>query len=69
MSKTQEKALRITLVRSPIGYEKSQGETARALGLRRLNASVVRKDDPTIRGQVYKIRHLVEVEEVEEGAK
>jgi large subunit ribosomal protein L30 len=62
---SKEKAIRITLVRSPIGYEKSQGETARALGLRRLNASVVKPDVPSVRGMVYKIRHLVEVTEVE----
>ena len=60
--KTAPKQIRITLVRSPIGYEKSQGETAKALGLRRLNASVVKEDSPTVRGQVYKIRHLVEVQ-------
>lgn len=62
------KSLRITLVKSPIGYEKSQGETARALGLRKLHASVVRPDNSTVRGMIFKIRHLVEVEEIEEGA-
>jgi large subunit ribosomal protein L30 len=57
--------LQITLVRSPIGYEKSQGETAKALGLRRLHATVVKPDVPTVRGQIFKIQHLVQVEEVE----
>ncbi|MBZ0276894.1 MAG: 50S ribosomal protein L30 [Anaerolineae bacterium] len=61
----KQKALRITLVKSPIGYEKSQGATARSLGLRRMNATVVHNDTPQIRGMVYKIRHLVTVEEVE----
>ena len=58
-----EKNIRIKLVRSPIGYEKSQGETARALGLHKLNETVVKPDSPSVRGMVWKIRHLVEVEE------
>jgi large subunit ribosomal protein L30 len=61
----KEKVLRITLVKSAIGFEKSQGETARALGLRKLHTSVVKPDNSTVRGMVWKIRHLVEVEEVE----
>lgn len=56
--------LRITLVRSTIGRPSDQERAARSLGLRRLNQSVLRKDDPSIRGTVNKIRHLVEVEEV-----
>ena len=60
------KQLKITLVRSPIGYEKSQRRTAESLGLRKLNASTVQKDNPQIRGMIHKIRHLVEVVEVDE---
>jgi large subunit ribosomal protein L30 len=60
-----EKKLKITLVRSPIGYEKSQGATVRSLGLRRMNSTVVQKDNPQIRGMIYKIRHMVRVEEIE----
>jgi len=56
--------LRITLVRSTIGRPKDQGATVKSLGLRRINHTVERLDDPTTRGMVYKIRHLVEVEEV-----
>ncbi len=59
-----EKQLKVTLVKSPIGYEKSQGETARALGLRKMHASVVVKDIPSVRGMINKIIHLVSVEEV-----
>ncbi len=59
--------LRITLVRSPIGYEKSQGETVKALGLRRMHYSVVREDTPTVRGQINKIRHLIQVDELKEA--
>lgn len=54
--------LKITLKRSPIGYEKSQGATARALGLNKRGATVTRPDNPAVRGMVTKISHLVEVE-------
>jgi large subunit ribosomal protein L30 len=56
--------LRITWVKSSIGYSESQKATIRALGIRRLGQSVERPDNPSIRGMVHKIRHLVEVEEV-----
>jgi large subunit ribosomal protein L30 len=56
--------LRITLVRSTIGRPADQGRTVASLGLRKLNASVERPDNPSIRGMVTKIRHLVEVEEL-----
>ena len=57
------KMLRITLVRSPIGYNVKQKRTARALGLRRMNQTVEHPDVPEIRGMITKIRHLVNVEE------
>ena len=57
------KMLRITLVRSPIGYNKKQKGTVRALGLRRLNQTVEQPDAPEIRGMITKIQHLVKVEE------
>jgi large subunit ribosomal protein L30 len=56
--------LRITLVRSTIGRPGDQGRTVRALGLRRLHHTVERPDQPSIRGMVRKISHLVRVEEV-----
>ena len=58
--------IRITLVKSPIGYTKNQRATARALGLRKLNASVVKDDNDQVRGMVNSISHLLRVEEVEE---
>lgn len=61
-------ALKITLVRSPIGYNKRQKRTVEALGLRRLHQSVIQPDNPAIRGMVRKISHLVTVEEVAENA-
>ena len=56
--------LKIKLVRSTIGRPWDQERTVRALGIRRLQQTVVRPDNPSIRGMVTKIRHLVEVEEV-----
>lgn len=64
MSKRKKK-LRITLVKSPIGYSKRQKGTVRALGLRRMNQTVEKEDTPVIRGMVAKVQHLVRVEEVE----
>lgn len=58
--------LRITLVRSPIGRPPVQRRTVRALGLKRLNHSVVHRDTPEIVGMVNRIRHLVRVETSEE---
>jgi large subunit ribosomal protein L30 len=57
------KALRITLVKSPIGYSERQKRTVRALGLRRLRQSVELSDNPAVRGMITKIQHLVQVEE------
>ncbi len=56
--------LKITWKKSANGYAQDQRDTLRALGLRRLNHSVVKEDTPTVRGMVFKVRHLVEVEEV-----
>jgi large subunit ribosomal protein L30 len=61
----QTKQLKVTLVKSAIGFEKSQKETVRSLGLRRINHTVTLKDNPQIRGMIYKVRHLLTVEEVE----
>ncbi|HLB63562.1 MAG TPA: 50S ribosomal protein L30 [Anaerolineales bacterium] len=57
------KVLRITLVRSPIGYSERQKRTARALGLHRLNQTVEQADSPAVRGMISKISHLLRVEE------
>jgi large subunit ribosomal protein L30 len=61
--KATGKTLRVTLVRSPIGYSKDQKATVRALGLRRMNQTVEHNDSPAIRGMVTKIIHLVRIEE------
>ena len=58
------KTLRITWVKSAIGYRKDQKGTIRALGLRRLGDVAEHTDSPVIRGMVGKVSHLVAVEEV-----
>ncbi|WP_008339758.1 50S ribosomal protein L30 [Alicyclobacillus acidocaldarius] len=60
------KKLAIRLVHSPNGRQPVQRKTAAALGFRKLYQTVVREDTPVIRGMVNRIRHLVEVTEVEE---
>jgi large subunit ribosomal protein L30 len=57
------KTLRITLVKSPTGYDDRQRRTARALGLRRLHQTVEQADTPVIRGMIARIPHLLRVEE------
>jgi large subunit ribosomal protein L30 len=56
--------LRIQLVRSTIGYRQEQRDTVKSLGLRRLNQVVERPDTPIVRGMLFKVRHLVKVEEL-----
>jgi len=63
-SNTQTGTLRITLVKSLIGSRQEQIATAQSLGLRRINSTVERPDDPVVRGMIFKIKHLVAVEEV-----
>jgi len=59
-----EKKLRITQVRSGIGRKEVQKRTLRALGLRRMHSSVIQPDRPEIRGMIFRVSHLVQVEEV-----
>jgi large subunit ribosomal protein L30 len=57
--------LQVTQVRSSIGTKPKQRGTLRALGLRRIGASVTHDDKPEIRGMLAKVPHLVRVEEVD----
>jgi len=57
------KTIRVTLVRSPIGYPQDQKATVKALGLRRMHQTVEQVDNPAVRGMINKIIHLVQVEE------
>ena len=56
--------LKVTLVKSGIGYSQDQKRKLRSLGFRRLNQSVVHEDSGSIRGMIIKVRHLLKVEEV-----
>lgn len=62
-SQENTKTVQVTLVRSPIGYEKSQKATVKALGLTKLNQTVEQKDTPVLRGMINKVKHLVVVTE------
>lgn len=64
MPKTAEpkaRIVRITLVKSPIGYSYRHKATVRALGLRRMHQTVEHEDTPTLRGMLSKVSHLVHV--------
>ena len=65
MAKKAEKKsgekLKVTLVVSPIGFNKTQAATVQGLGLRRINHSVEVVDTPATRGMIHKVRHLVKV--------
>jgi len=60
---TAAKLLTITLVKSPIGFNKTQGKTVQGMGLRRIRHSVTLADTPETRGMIHKVRHLVTVTE------
>ncbi len=57
------KVLKVTQVRSSIGFDQKQALALRGLGLRRIRHTVQVQDTPAIRGQILKVRHLVKVEE------
>ena len=56
--------IRITQVKSGIGYAEDQKQTLKTIGLRRIRHSVVQEDSATLRGQINKVKHLVMIEEV-----
>ncbi|NSW53529.1 MAG: 50S ribosomal protein L30 [Anaerolineae bacterium] len=57
------KTVKITLVKSPIGYSKRHKNTVRALGLRKVNQTVEQEDTDVLRGMLSLVNHLVVVEE------
>jgi large subunit ribosomal protein L30 len=63
MVKKKVQVLKITWVKSAIGYNVRQKKTVRALGLRHLGQTVEHNDTPAIRGMINKILHLVKIEE------
>ncbi len=68
-AKHSTKPLRVTYVKSAIGYNVKQKQTIEALGLRRLQQVITHPDTPAVRGMINKVSHLVQVEEVEEAAR
>ena len=60
----QKSQLKVTLVRSTIGFNRNQAAVVRGLGLRRLRHTVTVPDTPETRGMINRISHLVSVEEV-----
>lgn len=63
-AKAVKKSLRITQVKSTIGFKADQGATLRALGLGKIGRSVEQVDNAAIRGMLFKVKHLVKVEEI-----
>jgi large subunit ribosomal protein L30 len=62
MATKKDKTLKVTLVRSTIGFNRNQGAVVRGLGLRRLRHTVEVPDNAATRGMLHKVRHLVEVQ-------
>ena len=56
------KRVKVTLVKSTIGFDKKQATVVESIGLRRLNHTVEVADTPAIRGMIHKVRHLVTVQ-------
>jgi large subunit ribosomal protein L30 len=59
----KKKQIKVTLVRSPIGFQPKHRECVRGLGLKRMHQTVVLEDTPAIRGMVNKVDYMVRVEE------
>jgi large subunit ribosomal protein L30 len=60
---TAAKMLKVTLLRSTIGFDKTQFKTVQGMGLRKIRHTVELPDTPETRGMIHKVRHLVEVTE------
>jgi large subunit ribosomal protein L30 len=58
---TKGATVKVMLVKSPTGFNRTQGTVVRGMGLRRIRHTVELKDTPAIRGMIHKVRHLVEV--------
>lgn len=61
------KKLKIKQIKSAIGRQENQKQTIKALGLKKLNKTVIHNDTPSIRGMIKTVIHLVEVEDVISG--
>ena len=63
-TKVAEKQIKVTLVKSPIGYNKKQARVVKALGLNKMNSSHILPDNACVRGMVKTVNHLVKLEEL-----
>jgi len=63
MAKAKAKQIKVTLVRSPIGFQPKHRECVRGLGLKKMHQTVVLEETPSIRGMVNKVEYMVRVEE------
>ena len=63
MAKNQEKTLKVTLVKSTIGFDKRQSKIVEALGFTKLGQTRILPDNDCIRGSIFKVKHLFKVEE------
>ncbi len=64
MAEKKQKMLKVTYVKSVIGYNKKQAKILEALGLTKLNQTKLLPDNDSIRGSIFHVKHLVLVEEV-----
>ena len=60
---TDKKKVKVTLLKSPIGFNEKQGKVVESMGLRKIRHTVELPDTPETRGMIHKVRHLVEVSE------
>lgn len=63
MAKKNQKQIKVTLTRSPIGFQPRHRECVRGLGLKRMHQTVTLEDTPSVRGMINKIDYMVTVEE------
>ena len=63
MAKKQEKTIKVTLVKSAIGFDKRQAKIVEALGFKKLGQTRILPDNICIRGSIFKVKHLLKVEE------
>ena len=61
--KTKSKKLKLTQIKSAIGYRQRTKDTIRSLGFTKMNQSILKEDNPAIRGMIQSVSHLLRVEE------
>ena len=63
MAKKSQKTIKVTYVKSAIGYNKDQAKIVEALGFKKLGQTRILPDNDCIRGSIFKVKHLLQVEE------